>query len=144
MVYYYDGILYRVWGEAGIFILLGIICLLLSRKKSGSLNKDGYIAGVICVLLGIAMCINYLYSFAKPHVESTQSTLVEVRRNPREAPPLPFTMEYIFLNDEGYQAFYLDAFSNKTVLKEDLQLGEEYIIFYERRTDIIVGVSSTK
>lgn len=141
-MYSYDGILYRVWGVAGFFVLLGICCLLASRKQAISFDKECFIAGIICILLGIATGIYYVYCYSLPQVESIQSTLVEERRDSRVAPPLPLTMEYIFLNDEGYTAFYLDVFSEEKVLRGELELGKEYIIFYESRTDIIVGISS--
>lgn len=140
-MYNYDGIIYRIWGVAGAFILLGIGCLLVSQRHTISFDRECYYAGILCAIFGIATAAYYIFCYIHPQVESIQCTLVEERRNSRIAPPLPLTMEYIFLNEEGYTAFYLDVLSNDTVLEEALVLGEEYTVFYESRTDIIVGIA---
>ena len=140
-MYNYDGILYRIWGVAGFFVLLGVCCVLVSSIHSITFTKKCFTSGIISIVLGIVLGIYYTSCYVSPVVESIRSTLIEECRDSRVAPPLPLTMKYIFLNDEGYTAFYLDVLSEEMVLEQDLELGKEYIVFYESRTDIIVGIS---
>ena len=139
-MYNFDGILYRIWGVAGLFVLLGVCCILAPRLRVTTINKECVIAGLLCILFGVTTGIYYVSCYLHPSVQCIQSTLVEVRRNSRVAPPLPLTMEYIFLNNDGYVAFYLDNLAKKDVLFDDFELGHEYYIYYEEQTDIIVGV----
>lgn len=143
-MYNYEGILYRIWGVGGIFVLLGIGCLFVSRMNKISADKECILAGILCIIWGISSALYYGFCYAFPQVESIQCTFVEEYRNSRVAPPLPFTMEYTFLTEEGYTELYLDVFSEKNVLEEKLDLEKEYIVFYEARTDIIVGIVSPK
>lgn len=143
-MYNFEGILYRVWGVGGFFVLLGIGCLLVSRINSVSVDKGCVLAGILCIIWGIASAVYYGFCYFFPQVESVQCTFVEEYRDSRVAPPLPFTMEYTFQSEEGYTELYLDVLSKKNVLEENLILQKEYIVFYETRTEIIVGVVASK
>lgn len=60
------------------------------------------------------------------------------------APPLPFTDEYVFYNGEGKkQEYYLDVFSKKEIFPEGFELNQEYTIYFDEFTDVIVKVEKT-
>lgn len=87
------------------------------------------------------MAICYLAYLFSPQIDSFQGVLYEEYRNSRVAPPLPLTMEYSFSEVDGdKKVFYLDLLSKKEIIPEGFQKGEEYIVCYETRTNIIVKV----
>lgn len=140
----YSGILYRIWAEAGIIILIGIACLLLSGIRTKTFHKQCFLAGVLCVLYGCGTAIYYLSCFLSPRIDYVHGIFYEAQRNSRVAPPLPFTMEYSFSTTDGEKTvFYLDVLSKKEIIPEGFLEGEEYIICYEARTNIIVGVEKS-
>lgn len=137
----FGGILYRVWAVGGIILLLGAACLLVSKIGREDFNKDCCIAGVFCSVVGIAAMIYFLFCMFFPQVSSIQGTFTQKYRNSRVAPPLPFTYEYTFYDDDGFAgAFYLDTFTRKEIIPQGFILNEEYIVYYEARTNVIVGV----
>lgn len=137
----YSGIIYRIWGEAGMIILLGLACILFSGLRTKSFSKQCFAAGILCVLYGCGMTICYLTCLFSPQIDSFQGFLYEEYRNSRVAPPLPLTMEYSFSEVDGdKKVFYLDLLSKKEIIPEGFQEGEEYIVCYETRTNIIVRV----
>lgn len=140
MIYDYSGITYRLWGECGVFLLIGIVCLLLSGIKLKSFNKECAVAGALAIVLAFGFGIDYCLCLKDPSIESIEATFDHEERNSRVAPPLPFTMEYFFTDGSNY-SFYLDVLSKKDIYPEDFVEGEEYIIYYESSTRIIVGIS---
>ena len=139
----YSGILYRIWAEAGIIILIGIACLLLSGIRTKTFHKQCFLAGVLCVLYGCGTAIYYLSCLQSPQIDSVQGVFYEEQRNSRVAPPLPLTMEYSFSTTDGEKTvYYLDLLSKKEMIPEGFQEGEEYVICYEARTNIIVSVEN--
>ena len=53
-------------------------------------------------------------------------------------------MEYSFSEIDGKKTwFYLDLLSKKEIIPEGFLEGEEYVICYEARTNIIVGVEKS-
>lgn len=136
----YSGILYRIWGEAGIIILIGIACMLLSGFWTKAFHKQCFLAGILCVVYGCGTAFYYFSCMKSPQIDSFQGIFYEAQRNSRVAPPLPLTMEYTFSAADGKMTvFYLDQFSKKEIIPEGF-LEEEYTIYYETRTNIIVGV----
>lgn len=137
----YSGITYRIWAEAGMIILLGLACLLLSGFRTKTFHKQCFLAGVLCVLFGCGTAVYYFSCLHSPQIASFQGTLYEFQRNSRVAPPLPFTMEYSFSETDGRKTVcYLDTFSRKEMLPEGFLEGTDYIISYETRTNVIVAV----
>lgn len=136
----FGGILYRVWAVGGIILLLGVACLLVSKIGREDFNKDCCIAGVFCSAVGIAAIVYFLFCMFFPQVSSIHGTFTQTYRNSRVAPPLPFTYEYKFYDDDGFAGvFYLDTFTRKEIIPEDFILNQEYIVYYEARTNVIVG-----
>lgn len=136
----FNGIVYRIWAVAGLIILLGVACLLISKIGKKDFNKECCSVGILCTLGGIAFAIYYASCVFSQQVSSFQGTFYETYRNSRVAPPLPFTMEYRFYDaNDTSQVFYLDIFSMKEMIPEDFVLGKEYTIYYETNTNVIVG-----
>lgn len=137
----YSGIIYRIWGEAGMIILLGIACLLFSGFRTKSFSKQCFIAGILCVLYGCGTAAYYSTCLFSPKIDSFQGVFYEEYRNSRVAPPLPLTMEYSFSEiSSKKKVFYLDLLSKKEIIPEGFLEGTEYLVCYETRTNIIVGV----
>ncbi len=137
----YSGIVYRIWGKAGMMILLGIACLIFSGIRTKSFSKQCFLAGILCVLYGCSMAIYYSTRLFSPEVDSYKGVYYEEYRNSRVAPPLPFTMEYSFYDETNEsKVFYLDILSKKEIIPEGFLKDEEYLIFYEKHTNIIVCV----
>lgn len=122
-------------------MLLGIACLLVSNIGKEDFKKDVCIAGILCVIGGIVFGIDYASSLLSPEVRSFQGVFFQSCRNSRVAPPLPFTWEYSFCSSDGSKILvYLDTFTMKEIIPEDFTLNEEYIVYYEEDTKVIVGV----
>lgn len=137
----YSGIVYRIWAVAGVIVLLGVADLLVCGIRTKSFSKSCFYAGVLAVLFGLGTAAYYANCRLNPKVESVQGVFYEEYRNSRVAPPLPFTMEYTFSNADGVlETFYLDVLSKKEIIPEGFQKGEEYLVSYEARSNIILGV----
>lgn len=137
----YSGITYRIWAEAGVIVLIGIGCLLASGFRSKSFSKQCFWAGVFGVVYGLGTAVYYIAQLVSPDVASLHGVFYEEYRNSRVAPPLPFTMEYSFYDENNdSRVFYLDVISKKEIIPEGFAEGEEYIIYYEPSTNIIIGV----
>ena len=139
----YSGITYRIWAEAGVIVLIGIGCLLASGFRSKSFSKQCFWAGVLGVVYGLGTAAYYVAQLVSPDVSSLHGVFHEEYRNSRVAPPLPFTMEYSFYDENNdSRVFYLDVLSKKEIIPEGFLEDKEYIIYYEASTNIIVGVES--
>ena len=139
----YSGIIYRIWAVAGAIILLGIGCLLVSGIRTKSFSKQCFLAGVLCVVYGLGTAVYYIAQLVSLDVASLHGVFYEEYRNSRVAPPLPFTMEYSFYDENNdSQVFYLDVLSKKEIIPEGFEEDKEYTIYYETSTNIIVGVEN--
>lgn len=137
----YSGITYRIWAEAGVIVLIGIGCLLASGIRTKSFSKQCFWAGVLCVVYGLGTAVYYIVQLVSPDVASLHGVFYEEYRNSRVAPPLPFTMEYSFYDENNdSRVLYLDVLSKKEIIPEGFLEDKEYIIYYEASTNIIIGV----
>lgn len=139
MEFNYSGIAYRLWAFCGVFLLLGLLCVLISWHKKPSRSKEGVIVGALMILYALGSVVYYCNYLINPKVESVTAVFIHEERNSRIAPPLPFTMEYQFSSDK-LCAFYLDVFAKKDIFPDDFVEGCEYTIYYEENTQIIVKV----
>ena len=142
MYYNYSGIFYRLWAECGFLLGIGTLLLLIVRRNKGdSGNRQSALAGVLCLLLGVGLMVNYGYCIAKPDIQSFQGVFETEYRNSRVAPPLPLTMEYTFRDAAGKcHLVYLDVLSKKEIFPSGFDEGENYTVIYEGRTNIILKI----
>ena len=140
MTYNYAGIVFRLRGECTMFILLGVVCIVISCAEQKT-NKRDFLVGICTIILGVALGVHYGMCILNPCVESLRAEYDSEERNSRVSPGLPFTMEYIFY-DNKYHNFYLDVFSKKEIYPDEFIEGNEYVIYYDKETKIIVGVEA--
>jgi hypothetical protein len=140
-MYNFSGIIYRLWAVDGILFLLGIICILIEKPWSENFKFKKIIIGLVIIAFSISVATVHIVKIVSPDVSSYTGEFVSSNRNSRVAPPLPLTIEYRFWNGEGKkQCFYLDAFSKKELFPIDFEKGEEYTIYYDDFTNVIVKV----
>lgn len=140
-MYNFSGIIYRIWAVCGILFALGIVCLLFERpwKKGFKIRNIRY--SIVAISVAVCLGLIYLSRVISPGVSSYTGEFVISRRNSSEAPPLPFTNEFVFWNGEGKkQKFYLDTFSKKEIITNEFQKGQQYTIYYDKFTQVIVKV----
>ncbi len=137
----YSGIIYRIWAVAGVIVLLGVADLLASGIRAKSFSKSCFYTGLLVVLFGLGTAVYYANCWMNPKVDSVQGVFCEEYRNSRVAPPLPLTMECTFSDSNGEKkTLYLDVLSKKEIIPEGFQKGEEYLVCYEERSNIILNV----
>ncbi len=135
----FSGIEYRLWAEAGAFALLGVVLLLLYWGG----HKKCLVPGLFGAALGLGLAVWYGFCIWFPSIETISAVFDYAERNTRVSPLLPFTAGYTFWDEQGNAyGFYLDTFSAKTIAPNGFVQGEQYLISYETRNHIIVGVES--
>ena len=141
-MYNFSGVYFRIWGVCAIIVLIGIICILITKLWLG-FNFKKCAFGMFAVLFGLIMSLVYIKGVVCQDVCSYTGVFVQTTRNSRVAPPLPVTREYVFYNGEGKkQEFYLDAFSKKEVFPYDFKVGETYTVYFEKFSSVIVKVET--
>ena len=136
-----QGILARLWCSCGIVIFIGVFCLLIlwieKEKKTETL-----VAGWLCVILGLGMGIWYSYALLNPDTQTISGTFVYEQKKTDALPPLPLTREYIFEDEREVRvSMYMDSFTKKQAFSDALVPGNNYIITYEERTDLILEIA---
>ena len=141
-MYNFSGIVYRIWGVSGIMLLLlGIICILLEKPWKKGFKIKKCIFGVIAILFALGLGIDYASRIVSPNISSYTGEFIRSNRDSSVAPPLRLTYEYVFWNGEGKkQGFYLDVLSKKEIFPYDFEEGQEYIIYFDKGTNVIVRV----
>ena len=140
-MYNFSGVFYRIWGVCGIILLIGVALLLLEKPWAENFNLKN--CKIALVMITVAVCLGLVYGsrILFPNVASYTGEFVETHRNSRVAPPLPVTNEYIFWNGDGKRrVFYLDIFSKKEIFPLEFENGQEYTIYFEKFTKVIVKV----
>ena len=140
-MYNFSGLIFRIWGVDGIMLLLGVVLLLFERpwRKSFRLKKCKF--ALACIAFAICSGLFTTSRIISPDISSYTGEFVDTHRNSRVAPPLPVTSEYVFWNGEGKKVkYYLDVFSKKQVFPCDLVIGEEYTVYFDTETKIIVKI----
>lgn len=137
----FSGVFYRIWGVCGILLLVGILCILVERPWAKKVTLKDLSAGLLGIAFAICLGLVYASRILFPDVLSYTGEFIDTHRNSRVAPPLPFTREYVFWNGEGKkQVFYLDTFSKKEIFPCELEYGQQYTIYYDDFTNVIVRV----
>lgn len=140
-MYNFSGVFYRIWGVCGILLLVGILCILVERPWAKKVTLKDLKAGLLITVFAIGLGLVYTSRIVFPDVLSYTGEFVDTHRNSRVAPPLPLTDEYVFWNGEGKkQVYYLDIFSKKEIFPWELEYGQQYTIYYDDFTNVIVRV----
>ena len=137
----FSGIIFRIWGVCGVILLLGIVCILFEKPWSKSFNIQKCKIALLIIAFAVLLSSIYLSRIIAPRVSSYTGEFLETNRNSRVAPPLPVTHEYIFWNGEDTKVvFYLDSFSKKKIFPREFTVGQEYVIYFDEFTNVIVQV----
>lgn len=140
-MYNFSGVFYRIWGVCGILLLVGILCILVERPWAKKVTLKDLSAGLLITVFAIGLGLVYASRIVFPDVLSYTGEFIDTHRTSTVAPPLPFTREYVFWNGEGKkQVFYLDTFSKKEIFPCELEYGQQYTIYYDDFTNVIVKV----
>ena len=140
-MYNYSGIIYRLLSPCGVMFELGVVLLLLERPWKFNYKSINFKAGIFEITFSICLALMHLYNIICPDIKVYTGDYLYEHRDSRSAPPLPFTMEYTFWNGEGYKySFELDVFSKKEIYPEDFIVGQEYTIYYEAGSNVIIRV----
>lgn len=141
----FSGLVFRIWGVCGIVLFIGLIGILSKRPWKQVLDAKQIMIDLLFIGIAVLLGAVYLSRILFPGVSSYTGTYIETHRNSRVAPPLPVTYEYVFWNGEGNrQKFYLDTFSKKSILHDDLDAGRTYTIYFDEFTNIIVGIENSE
>lgn len=141
MYYNLSGIFYRLWAVAGILFVLAVIILCFCKIWSKKRDKKGSIVGVVLLLAAIGAGGWYTHAAISPTIQSFDGCFVRQYRDSRVAPPLPFTMAYVFSDGTDQNlTFYLDSFSEDDIIMEEFQKDSWYRICYEDTLNIILRV----
>lgn len=144
-MYNFSGIVYRIGGVSGIMLLLGIICILLEKPWIKGFKFKSCMIGMLLVIAGIGSGVFFASRIVFPDVSSYTGEFIRSNRDSTVAPPLPLTNEYVFWNGEGKkQGFYLDVLSKKEIFPYDFEEGQEYMIYFDEVTNVIVRVDVVK
>lgn len=140
-MYYYDGIIYRIWGVSGIMMLLGGICILLDRPWKRGFKLSECKVSILLITGACVLGLFYASRVCMPTVQYFEGVFVEEHRNSRVAPPLPLTNEYTFSDgSKPNPVFYLDVISKDSIFPYDFVEGIKYRVYYDELLHIIVRV----
>lgn len=150
MTFDLSGVWYRVYTEVPFFLLLGIIIVAIQinsirdkrkkRQKADWQNIAELVIGVVGIIGAILLLTNLLHTIYSPDIKSINGVFVEEYRDSTVAKALPFTNGYAFreVGRSNSTIVYLDSFSAKDIIGEDLVEGKLYTVWYETENNIIV------
>ena len=141
-MYNFSGIIHRIWCIGGILLLLGIIGVLIDQYEAKQKGKEFKIknckVSIITIVLAVGLCLFFISRIVFPNI-SSYTGVFQYEKDESRGPLL--SNEYVFWNGgKKNQVFYLDVYSKKKIFPEEFEEAEEYIIYYDELTKIIVGV----
>lgn len=156
-MYDLSGLEYRLFSVGLISLFCGLVCFIISihsnnikriqnkSTKKSHFNKEATILGVLFVCISLIYSGYYIFKIHQPIVCIHEGYFVEEYRNSRVAPPLPFTVQYTFTNNnQSNRKFYLDVFSKSKIYDKEFEKNSKYLIYYEEDTNIIVKVDKVE
>ena len=142
MIYNLSGLYYRIHAVGGVLLFLGILDLLLTLflwKK----EKKLLILSILSIVTSLIFTTSYLIKLNNLEIEVYEGSFESTYRATAGIPSvLPFDFEYHFTSEASNKEFFLDAFSKKDIFPADFIEGNQYRIYYEKSTRIIVGVEN--
>jgi len=132
-----DGIRYRIFSTGCIVGIMGLFLAIVSVVH----DKKYLAASFLSLAFSLIYVTSYLYVLMNPLIISFTGKFKESYRDSRIAPPLPVTRAYVFdIGEKTNKVVYLDAFTKNKYFQENMMIDDEYTIYYEKRTKIVVGV----
>lgn len=140
-MYNFSGLLFRIWGVCGIIFLLGLFLLLCEKPWSATFTIKNCKFSLMLICVSLILCIFYISRIISPSISTYRGEFIKEQRNSRVAPPLPVTYEFVF-NDgsKNNKVFYLDVFSKNDWLVYDFIEGQEYVVYYDTFTKVILRI----
>ncbi len=140
-MYNFAGIQFKIISESGIFFLLGIAIVLLTKPWiNGPFHGKAKI-GWVSIAVGLIVAVVYLSRILIPQVSVHNGELLYERRTNEAVSILPVTYEYIFDNGEmPKKVLILDAFSMEEIYPGGLSEGKRYSVHYDEFTNVIVRI----
>lgn len=133
-MYNLGGIEMRILSVAGIVILCGIACILLSHVGHSNFEKETFFAGIAAILFGVGYAIYMFVCVNSPKIIAFQGSFYDFRLDNSIASPAAFGNEYTFSDkDNTLWTFYLDSATMNEIYPDGLQEGQEYIVYYEKK-----------
>ena len=136
-----DGIRYRIFSTGCIVGIMGLFLAIVSVVQ----DKKYLAASFLSLAFSLIYVTSYLYVLMNPLIISFTGKFKESYRDSRIAPPLPVTRAYVFdIGEKTNKVVYLDAFTKNKYFQENMVIDDEYTIYYEKRTKIVVGVKKER
>lgn len=137
-MYNLGGIYYQMKSNAVLFAILAVVFFVLSRFWNlEKRNMKEIIIGLVCIALAISSIIYYSIIINSPKILVYEGYYVSEHRVNTHI----LKMEYCFTNGEQIKpVFYLDGLTKKEIYPKNFETEQEYRIFYEEETDMIVKV----
>ena len=154
MEYDFSGIWYRIYTHVPYLFLAGVGIFLAAFISIRKKQKNGHkiaaetimycLIGAAAILGAVALFGSHIKSISDLEVKSAECVFIEEYRDSRVAPPLPFTNRYIFreIGKSNSIIVYLDVFSAKKIIPEELIPGKIYTVWYSPEYKIIVQLKS--
>lgn len=140
-MFFYGGIIYRIWAVSGVMFLLGVVCIAIEKPWSKPFRIQNYTVGILLLIFSLLSCTFYVSRVISPHIQCYEGEFIGENRDPRVAPPLPLTYKFVFSNgDNKDQPFYLDVISRRKIIPSGFSPHKTYRVFYDGLTLIIVKV----
>lgn len=144
-MYNFSGIWFRIWGVDGVVLILEIVVILIKILPKKNIKLKECIKEckmeLFAIVFAIVMGLSDASGIWSPDVLSYTGKFVVSHTNSRVAPPLPVTYEYVFWNGEGERRIlYLDVFSMKEIFPYEFVRDQEYTIYFDKGTKVILKV----
>ena len=143
-----DGIRYRIFSTGCIVGIMGLFLAIVSVVHDKKYLAASFLSLAFSLIFYMIkeqnitrFVTSYLYVLMNPLIISFTGKFKESYRDSRIAPPLPVTRAYVFdIGEKTNKVVYLDAFTKNKYFQENMMIDDEYTIYYEKRTKIVVGV----
>ncbi len=120
-----------------IFALLCVLVILVSGKKLK--QREKIILSILALCFIVLSGITTIKGLIKPEV----GTIFCYYDGPHQkSSASPFGRQYCFINGREKILLDIDPFSKSKIFRQEFIKGKEYIISYEKNTNLIVAVQS--
>ena len=142
-MYNLGGIYHQMKYDAIFFGGIGIIFLICSHFWNGKKRNIKELSiGLFCCICSVCTIGYYTYVIQNLKIDTCIGTFAEeLRENPYLVRKI-----YCFIDDteKSKLSFKLDILTKKDIYPDEFQKGNEYKVYYDRRTKVIVKVEEVK